>query len=101
MYYRRLGSTGLMVSEISFGTIPVLQGSVPVLPDYFNLSEDEAVAVMEHAFDLFYSGDKSRNRKDRHMGMGLFLTRKILGLHNLELTLENLEDGVRAVIRRR
>ncbi len=55
---------------------------------------------MEHAFDLFYSGDKSRNRKDRHMGMGLFLTRKILGLHNLELTLENLEDGVRVVIRR-
>ncbi len=52
MYYRRLGSTGLMVSEISFGTIPVLQGSVPVLPDYLNLSEDEAVAVMEHAFDL-------------------------------------------------
>ena len=52
MYYRRLGSTGLMVSEISFGTIPVLQGSVPVLPDYFNLSEDEAVAVMEHAFGL-------------------------------------------------
>ena len=34
------------------------------------------------------------------MGMGLFLTRKILGLHNLELTLENLEDGVRVVIRR-
>lgn len=52
MHYRRLGNTGLMVSEISFGTIPVLQGSVPVLPDYFNLDEEAALAVMEHAYLL-------------------------------------------------
>lgn len=26
MHYRKLGNTGLLVSEISFGTIPVLQG---------------------------------------------------------------------------
>ncbi len=52
MYYRKLGDTGLSVSEISFGTIPVLQGSVPVLPDYFNLDEQEALAVMEHAYRL-------------------------------------------------
>lgn len=52
MYYRKLGDTGLMVSEISFGTIPVLQGNIPVLPDYFNLNEKEALAVMEHAYQL-------------------------------------------------
>lgn len=52
MYYRRLGDTGLSVSEISFGTIPVLQGDIPVLPAYFNLGEDEALAVMEHAYKL-------------------------------------------------
>ncbi|MDE7416905.1 MAG: aldo/keto reductase [Lachnospiraceae bacterium] len=52
MYYRELGDTGLKVSEISFGTIPVLQGSIPVLPDYFNLDEKEALAVMEHAYQL-------------------------------------------------
>lgn len=51
-----------------------------------------------HAFDLFYTGDKSRNKKERHMGLGLFLARKILGLHELELRLENVEDGVRAVM---
>ena len=50
MRYRKLGSTGLMVSEVSFGTIPVLQGSVPVLSDYYNLSEEQAVSVMRHAF---------------------------------------------------
>ena len=52
MKYRRLGNTGLMVSEIGFGTIPILQGSVPVLPDYYNLSEEQALDVMTHAFLL-------------------------------------------------
>ncbi len=52
MKYRKLGNTGLFVSEIAFGTIPVLQGSIPVLPDYFNLSEEEALLVMERAFSL-------------------------------------------------
>ncbi len=52
MYYRELGTTGLKVSEIGFGTIPILQGSVPVLPDYFNLNEEEALAVMEYGFSL-------------------------------------------------
>ena len=33
MKYRKLGRTGLIVSEVSFGTIPILQGSVPVLPE--------------------------------------------------------------------
>ena len=52
MRYRKLGNTGLAVSEIGFGTIPILQGSVPVLPDYYNLNDEEALAVMEHAFGL-------------------------------------------------
>ena len=52
MKYRRLGKTGLEVSEIGFGTIPILKGNVPVLPDYYDLEEEEALAVMEHAFRL-------------------------------------------------
>ena len=52
MKYRKLGQTDCYVSEISFGTIPILQGNIPVLPDYFNLNEAEALAVMEHAFSL-------------------------------------------------
>ena len=43
MKYRRLGRTGLSVSEVGFGTIPVLRGSVPVLPDYYNLSDEEEI----------------------------------------------------------
>lgn len=50
MRYRRLGNTGLMVSEVSFGTIPILKGSVPVLPDYYNLEDDKAIEVMNYAY---------------------------------------------------
>lgn len=50
MRRRKLGKTGLMVSEVGFGTIPILKGNVPVLPDYYNLEEAEALAVMEAAF---------------------------------------------------
>lgn len=52
MKYRKLGETQLQVSEISFGTIPVLRGNVPVLPEYYNLDEKAAIQVMEHAFHL-------------------------------------------------
>lgn len=52
MRYRTLGNTGIVVSEVGFGTIPILKGSVPVLPDYYNLDDEEAIAVMSHAFRL-------------------------------------------------
>lgn len=52
MRYRTLGRTGLTVSEIGFGTIPILRGNALVLPDYYNLSDEQAVAVMTHAFHL-------------------------------------------------
>lgn len=52
MKYRKLGMTNCYVSEVGFGTIPILKGNIPVLPDYFNLEEDAALAVMEHAFFL-------------------------------------------------
>lgn len=52
MRYRNLGSTGLMVSEISFGTIPILSGDAGVLPDYYSPDEETAISIMEHAFNL-------------------------------------------------
>jgi len=62
----------------------------------FPMKEEQLV----HAFDLFYTEDHSRSGKDRHMGMGLFLAKKILTLHGMGLALENTGDGVRAVIRK-
>lgn len=52
MKYRKLGKTGLLVSEIGFGTIPILSGDVPVLPSYYSPDEETAAAVMKCAFDL-------------------------------------------------
>ncbi len=52
MRYRKLGNTGLKVSELGFGTIPILSGRVPVLPEYFSPDKDTAVAIMKKAFDL-------------------------------------------------
>lgn len=52
MRYRALGTTGLSVSEIGFGTIPILSGSVPVLPDYYNLDMETAISLMRYALEL-------------------------------------------------
>ena len=52
MKYRKLGCTGLTVSEVGFGTISILQGSVLVLPEYFDLDETAALTVLEQAFRL-------------------------------------------------
>ena len=46
MRYRALGKTGLKVSEIGFGTIPILSGNVPVLPEYFSPDTETAVAIL-------------------------------------------------------
>jgi len=60
----------------------------------FPMSEETLV----HACDMFYRQDESRSERERHMGLGLFLTKKILGLHHLKLDLKNTEDGVRVSI---
>lgn len=52
MRYRKLGSTGLKVSEIGFGTIPILDGDVPVLPAYYSPGMEGAIDVMNHALAL-------------------------------------------------
>lgn len=59
------------------------------------LSEEQ----LEHGFDLFYSQDKSRSSRDgKHMGLGLYLAKKILDKHGLKITLENTMTGVQVVI---
>ncbi len=52
MRFRSLGETGLKVSEVSFGTIPILSGNVPVLPNYYSPNDETAIAIMQHAWEL-------------------------------------------------
>lgn len=72
------------------------QGGCSIENTGFPLTEEQLV----HAFDMFYSNDKSRTSKDKHMGLGLFLVKKILRLHRLSISLENTDSKVKATISR-
>ena len=50
-------------------------------------------------FEMFYRGDKARNRTGGH-GLGLAITQKILALHGLTCRAENTKSGVRFVVAR-
>ena len=80
MNYRIIGKSEIAISEVGFGTIPILSGPCNILPRYFNLSDAAAVELLREAFDrgiTFYDtsvipeyGDAERKlgqafRKDR------------------------------------
>ena len=58
------------------------------------IKEDE----LPHVFDMFYTSDKSRNFSEKHMGLGLYLTKKILELHKMNIKIGNTDTGVEVVI---
>ncbi|EDS78550.1 subtilin biosynthesis sensor protein SpaK [Clostridium botulinum C str. Eklund] len=51
------------------------------------------------ATDQFFQGDKSRNSKN-HYGMGLYISKKIIGKHNGNITLDNSRElgGARVIL---
>lgn len=53
---------------------------------------------MEHIFDMFYTGDESRHYRSVHMGLGLYLAKRICDMHGLKLTIENTDTGVKTVV---
>ncbi|MBS6395682.1 MAG: HAMP domain-containing histidine kinase [Clostridiales bacterium] len=80
-------------------------GSIHIHTEKDGCSIENTGAILEeeqlvHAFDMFYSGDKSRSARGKHMGLGLFLAGKILAIHHLNIRLENTKEGVRVVIRK-
>ncbi len=78
MRYRKLGNTGLTVSEIGFGTIPILSGNVPVLPEYCSPSPDEAAEIMLHAYRMgcnLYDTAIPEEYGDAEYKLGLFAQR--------------------------
>lgn len=75
MRYRNLGKTGLRVSELGFGTIPILSGRVPVLPKFYSPDEETAVAIMRKAFDYgcnFYDTAILEEYGDAEIKLGQF-----------------------------
>lgn len=84
MRYRDLGNTGLKVSEIGFGTIPILAGNAPVLTDYFSPDEDTAIQIMEKAYNYgcnFYDTAIKEEYGDAEYKLGLFA--KKIGRDNI------------------
>ncbi len=47
---------------------------------------------LEHVFDRFYKGDKSRGLDTKSTGLGLFLVKNIVEMHNGEITAHNIDD---------
>ncbi|MDE6728059.1 MAG: aldo/keto reductase [Oscillospiraceae bacterium] len=75
MRYRKLGKTGFSVSELGFGTIPILSGSVPVLPEYFSPDTVTAVNIMKRAFALgcnFFDTAVPEEYGDAEYKLGIF-----------------------------
>lgn len=102
MKYRELGNTGLTVSEISFGTIPILSGNVKVLPEYFSPDEDMAIKLMEYAYRLgcnFYDTAIVPEYGDAEIKLGKFA--EYIGRKNIIISSKarffNGDDMYRAV----
>lgn len=55
---------------------------------------------LPHVFDMFYTGNKSRTSGESHLGLGLYLAKKIFDLHGLHASIGNIEDGVEVVIKK-
>ena len=55
---------------------------------------------LPHVFDMFYTGNKSRTSGESHLGLGLYLAKKIFDLHGLLVSIGNIEDGVEVVIKK-
>lgn len=53
---------------------------------------------LPYVFDMFYTGDSSRSSQEKHLGLGLYLARKIFNLHHLHITIENIEDRVQVSV---
>lgn len=51
MKYNKIGDTNLVISEIGFGTIPIMTGPSNILPRYFNLDDSTAIGLLRDAFE--------------------------------------------------
>lgn len=55
---------------------------------------------VQRAFDIFYRGQCER-ASEKHLGIGLYLARKILNLHDVQISAESVPGGFCAVCRKK
>ena len=63
-----------------------------------NTGERIPEEALPRVCELFFTGEKSRDRREKHLGAGLYLAERIFRMHGLKLRIENTETGVRAVV---
>lgn len=54
---------------------------------------------LNNLFNPFYCVDKSRNRHTEGSGLGLFIVKNILALHEFDYSIKSIEDGVSFMIK--
>lgn len=60
----------------------------------FNTGSQIPEAEIQHVWDAFYKGDKSRTRNQGGHGLGLSIVKSIVLMHEGDVAVENKEDGV-------
>lgn len=85
---------------VTLSTLPnpdpsYLAPSLPVLT-VENTGEPIAAEDLPRIFEMFYRGDKARDRSGS--GLGLAITQRIFALHHLSCRAENTDHGVRFLV---
>lgn len=55
---------------------------------------------LPHVCDMFFTGNKSRTSDEKHMGLGLYLAKRIFERHEMEFTIENTDVGVKVTMKK-
>ena len=60
-----------------------------------NTAEPILKEDMEHLYDMFFTGNKSRNGEKKHNGLGLYLAKRIFDRYGVGLEVKNTDIGVK------
>lgn len=53
---------------------------------------------LPYVFEMFYTSDKNRSAANKHMGLGLYLAKKIFSMHRINISIRNTDTGVKVIL---
>lgn len=63
-----------------------------------NTGENIPPEHLPHVCEMFYTVSQSKNGREKHLGMGLYLASQIFSQHGAALRVENTEEGVKVTV---